>query len=125
MIERLTNGKTLNESESTIVARNSTSDIAKSLNTKYHAKDLMTYGSEETTDTSLGQIDDDEENFSPRQIPAINKTIKELTPKERLLLKKLKKADEEGKKLGMMAKENYEERMLRESFRREATILSV
>ncbi len=49
---------------------------------------------------------------------------KNITPKERMLLNKLKKADEEAIKMGQMAKENYEERMLRQTFRREATIHS-
>jgi hypothetical protein len=47
---------------------------------------------------------------------------KELTPKERLLMNKLKKADQEAMLIGQVAKENYEERILRESLRREATI---
>ena len=47
---------------------------------------------------------------------------KELTPKERLLMNKLKKADQEAMLIGQVAKENYEERLLRESLRREATI---
>ena len=49
---------------------------------------------------------------------------KELTPKERMLMNKLKKADEEAVKVSQMAKENYEERMLRQTFMREATINS-
>jgi hypothetical protein len=47
---------------------------------------------------------------------------KELTPKERMLMNKLKRADEEAVKMSQMAKENYEERIIRETFRREATI---
>ena len=50
---------------------------------------------------------------------------KELTPKERLLQNKLMKADAEAAKVGQMAKENYEERLLRQSLRREATIGAV
>ena len=50
---------------------------------------------------------------------------KELTPKERLLQNKLKKADAEAAMVGQMAKENYEERLLRQSMRREATIGAV
>jgi len=49
---------------------------------------------------------------------------KELTPKERLLLKKLQKADEEAVKVGQMAKENLQERLMRDTFRREATHFS-
>lgn len=49
---------------------------------------------------------------------------KDITPKERMIMNKLKKADEEAIKIGKMAKENYEERMLRQTFRREATIHS-
>jgi len=45
----------------------------------------------------------------------------DLTPKERLLLNKLRKADEEARRVSLMAKENYEERILRDSVRREAT----
>ena len=47
---------------------------------------------------------------------------KELTPKEKMLLNKLKKADEEAAKVGQIAKENLQERMLRDTMRREATI---
>ena len=50
---------------------------------------------------------------------------KELTPKERMLQNKLKKADAEAAKLGQTAKENYEERLLRQSLRREATLGAV
>jgi hypothetical protein len=135
MIERLSSGKTLDESESTLVVRNSTSDIAKAFNTKYHVKDLRTSNSSNTIPLKDNSVENDadetldEFNSSPinstRRFADGNKSVKELTPKERLLLNKLKKADEEGKKLGLMAKENYEERMLRESFRREATIHSV
>jgi hypothetical protein len=46
---------------------------------------------------------------------------RELTPKEKLLLKKLQKADEEALKVGQMAKENLQERLMRDTFRREAT----
>ncbi len=48
----------------------------------------------------------------------------ELTPKERMLMNKLRKADEEAVKMSQMAKENYEERMLRQTFMREATMNS-
>lgn len=45
-----------------------------------------------------------------------------MTPKERLLQNKLKKADEEAAKVGQMARDNYEEKtLLRQSIRREAT----
>jgi hypothetical protein len=47
---------------------------------------------------------------------------KDITPKERMLMNKLKRADEEAIKMGQLAKENYEERMLRQTFRRETTI---
>lgn len=50
---------------------------------------------------------------------------KELTPKERMIQNKLKKADAEAAMVGQMAKENYEERLLRQSLRREATVGAV
>ena len=45
-----------------------------------------------------------------------------LTPKERMIMNKLKKADEQAAKFGQVAKENYEERMQRQSFLRDSTI---
>jgi hypothetical protein len=138
MIERLSSGKVLSEAESTITVKSSAAEIAKSMNTKYYMKDLRAQKPVETPQSKVQEEDIDEnddedtitnnsfqtQQMQPQTIGG-NKTLKDLTPKERMLLNKLKKADEEAKKLGQMAKENYEERILRDSFRRETTINAV
>ena len=45
-----------------------------------------------------------------------------LTPKEKLLRNKLKKADEEAARVSQIARVNYEERILRELSRKDSTI---
>ena len=121
MIERLSTNS-LNNLESTIVVKNAAADIAKVMSNKYYAKDLRTpnpAASENLPNHSSKQMaaaaaaeeeyndddDDDEETLRPisTSLPQTiggNKTMKELTPKERLLLNKLKKSDEEARKLG-------------------------
>ena len=61
------------------------------------------------------------DNLSAQQLESPNK---DLTPKERMMLNKLKKADEEAAKVGQVARENLQERMLRDTLRREGTIYS-
>ena len=114
MIERLSTNASLNNLESTIVVKNAAADIAKVINSKYYAKDLRLPNpakSEKLPNQSGNQIstnsDEDAEDYEtlrpmtslPHTIGG-NKTMKELTPKERLLLNKLKKSDEEARKLG-------------------------
>jgi hypothetical protein len=118
MIERLSANasSSLNNLESTIVVKNATADIAKSLSSKYYAKDLrLPNPSDNLPNQSSGIIkpppatsdyDDYEEQETLRPMTSLpqtiggNKTMKELTPKERLLINKLKKSDEEARKLG-------------------------
>lgn len=143
MIERLSTNS-LNNLESTIVVKNAAADIAKVMSNKYYAKDLRTpnpakienlpnqSSKQSTVAAAEEEKDDDETNeetlrpvsTSLPQTIGGNKTMKELTPKERLLLNKLKKSDKEARKLGQVAKENLEERYIRDSFRREATMHS-
>jgi hypothetical protein len=122
MIERLSTNS-LNNLESTIVVKNAAADIAKVMSNKYYAKDLRTpnpakienlpnQSSKQPTAAAAEEEeeeeDDDDDNHEtlrpvstslPQTIGG-NKTMKELTPKERLLLNKLKKSDEEARKLG-------------------------
>jgi hypothetical protein len=124
MIERLSKNS-LNNLESTIVVKNAAADIAKVMSNKYYAKDLRTpnpakienlpnqsskqptvaAAEEEEEEEDDDDDDDNHETLRPvsTSLPQTiggNKTMKELTPKERLLLNKLKKSDEEARKLG-------------------------
>jgi hypothetical protein len=119
MIERLSTNS-VNNLESTIVVKNAAADIAKVMSNKYYAKDLRTQNpaksenlpnqssKQQTAAAEEEEEDDDDDNHEtlrpvstslPQTIGG-NKTMKELTPKERLLLNKLKKSDEEARKLG-------------------------
>lgn len=123
MIERLSSSSnSLNSMESTIVVKNAASDIAKVLSNKYYAKDLRTpnpalsenlpnHSSKQQQAAAAhyseeGDEDDDQQHETLRPMTSLphtiggNKTMKELTPKERLMLNKLKKSDEEARKLG-------------------------
>ena len=117
MIERLSTNS-LNNLESTIVVKNAAADIAKVMSNKYYAKDLRTpnpakienlpnQSSKQPTAAAEEEEDDDDNHETLRPVSTSlpqtiggNKTMKELTPKERLLLNKLKKSDEEARKLG-------------------------
>ncbi|CAF0886112.1 unnamed protein product [Brachionus calyciflorus] len=137
MIKRLEDSR-LNDPDSTLVVKNDRSEIAKALNTKISLRDLQSQRQQkilpQLTATQTVQPDDDEDikigqNFQtvisrPKTTVYTSAPEKELTPKEKMLLNKLKKADEEGAKMSQITKDNYEERMLRESIRREATVHS-
>ncbi|RNA05287.1 Serine threonine- kinase Nek11, partial [Brachionus plicatilis] len=134
MIKRLEATK-LDDPESTLVIKNDRNEIAKALSAKVSLKDLQAQRQKilpPITATEIVQPDDDDVQIGhgkntqrPRtSYVSPNFTEKELTPKEKMMLNKLRKADEEGARMSLLAQQNYEERMFRESIRREATFNS-
>lgn len=121
MIKRLSSlAAVINENEDEAAVKSAAADISKVMNAKYYVKDLKTATKSVETPKKTQSDDRDSEKTLKAQ-----SNDAELTPKERLLLNKLKKADEEARRVSVMAKENYEERLLRESVRREATFSAV
>lgn len=108
MIKRLTEAKNFNDCESTVVIRNDRNEIANALS-KMSLKDLqLHYGKPSksttrtttTTTTEATELAAPNSSMRPKTMATINysnaKSEKECTPKERMLLNKLKKADEQA-----------------------------
>lgn len=104
MIKRLTEAKNFNDCESTVVIRNDRNEIANALS-KMSLKDLqLHYGkpskSTTSTTTEATELAAPNSSMRPKTMATINysnaKSEKECTPKERMLLNKLKKADEQA-----------------------------
>lgn len=109
MITRLTEAKSFNDCESTVVIRNDRNEIANALS-KMSLKDLqLHYGKPSKSTTSTATTEATElaapnSSMRPRTKDTINysnvNSEKEFTPKERMLLNKLKKADEQAAVVG-------------------------
>ena len=113
MIKRLTEAKKLEDMESTVVIRNDRNEIANALS-KMSLKDLqLQYSKPKPSQSGIAEatalVPNSLQDFSnssmrPKTMVTINYSNmhndKEYTPKERMLLNKLKKADEQAALVG-------------------------
>ena len=93
-------------------------------NSKVSLKDLQLQ--QRSLNTLDESCDDDDQVQISKPVNARKQSEvdngRNLTPKEKLLRNKLKKADEEAARVSQIARVNYEERILRDLSRKDSTI---